>query len=307
MDKMNLDIPAIIEQFLLVFHISGKTLLGLLPYILAGIILGEIIRNFSWLEKLNHWCQHAGLLSILVAAGLGVISPLCTYGTVPLVLMLARNGFPLAPLITFMISSSSLNPQLFFVTWGGISAEMALVRLSTAILFSVLVGMLLSIIPGTSILATERIQGNQPGELHTGHPSTKPGLKSSLSGMWNELKYIGWYLIIGCILGAVIEVFVPGDWFSGLFKSRPLGSIMIAAILGVPVYVCGGGAIPLVNSLLTKGLNTGAALAFLTVGQSVRITPLLALAALVRAKYIIIYVVAVMLYGILIGLIYSIT
>jgi uncharacterized membrane protein YraQ (UPF0718 family) len=304
---MNLDIPGIMEPFLLVFHISGKTLLGLLPYILAGTILGEIIKNSSWLEKLNHWCQHAGLLSILVAAGLGVISPLCTYGTVPLVLVLARKGFPLGPLITFMISSSSLNPQLFFVTWGGISTEMALVRLCTVILFSMMAGMLLKIIPGNSILATERIQGNQPGELQTGPPSTKPGLKSSLCNIWNELKYVGWYLIIGCVLGAVIEVFVPGDWFSGLFKSRPLGSILIFAILGVPVYVCGGGAIPLVNSLLTKGLDAGAALAFLTVGQSVRITPLLALAALIRVKYITIYVVAVMLYGILIGLIYSTT
>ena len=125
--------------------------------------------------------------------------------------------------------------------------------------------------------------------------------------MWHELKYIGWFMIIGCILGAVIEVFVPGEWFSGLFQSKPLGSIMIATILGVPVYVCGGGAIPLVNSLLTKGLNPGAALAFLTVGQTVRITPLFALAALVRVKYILIYIGAVMMYAIMIGLVYSTT
>jgi uncharacterized membrane protein YraQ (UPF0718 family) len=304
---MTLNIPGIIEQFLLVFHISGKTLLGLLPYIFTGIIMGEILRNLSWLDKLNQWCQHAGVISIFVAASLGVISPLCTYGTVPIVIMLARKGFPLAPLITFLISSSSLNPQLFFITWGGINVEMALVRLGTVLLFSMLVGMLLSVIPGTSILAIERIEGNQPGEMNTGLSKRKPAIKRSLRGMWNELKYIGWYIIIGCILGAVIEVFVPVDWFSGLFRSRPWGSITIAAILGVPVYVCGGGAIPLINSLLTKGFNTGAALAFLTVGQSVRIPPLFALSALVRAKYIVIYILAVILYGMLIGLIYSST
>jgi uncharacterized membrane protein YraQ (UPF0718 family) len=272
----------------------------------AGIILGEIIRNLSWLDKLNQWCGQAGFISILLAAGLGVISPLCTYGTIPIVLILARKGFPLAPLITFLISSSSLNPQLFFVTLGGINVEMALVRLGTVIIFSLLVGALLYLVPGTSILATDRIKGDQPDEMHAGYKNP-PGLKRSLRGIWNDLKYIGWYMMIGCILGAVIEVFVPGDWFSALFKSKPLWSIMVAAVLGVPVYVCGGGAIPLVNSLLTKGLNIGAALAFLTVGQSVRITPLLALGTLIRAKYILYYVFALMLYAILIGLLYSTT
>lgn len=304
---MNLDIPDIIEQFLLVFHISGRTLLGLLPYMLGGILLGEIFRNLSWMDRLNDWCRQAGFVSILVAAGLGVVSPLCTYGTVPLILMLARKGFPLPPLITFLISSSSLNPQLFFITWGGIHGEMALVRLVSVILFSMLAGILLNILPATSILASERIGTNQPGEVPPGHAAAKTGFRKSLRSMWNELKYIGWYVIMGCLLGALIEVFVPGEWFSGLFRSRPLGSILIAAILGVPVYVCGGGAIPLVNSLLNKGLNMGAALAFLTVGQTVRIPPLLALAALVRVKYILIYILAVMFYSILIGLIYGTT
>jgi uncharacterized membrane protein YraQ (UPF0718 family) len=278
-----------------------------LPYILAGIILGEIFRHPSWMDKLTHWCRRATFTAVLIAAVLGVISPLCTYGTVPLVLMLARKGFPIPPLLTFLISSSSLNPQLFFVTWGGINIELALVRLGTVLLFSLLAGMLLNITPARSILATERMDGNHTVGTQTRHSTGSPGFRKSLRGMWNELKYIGWYILIGCILGAVIEVFVPGDWFSGLFRTRPLGSIMIAAILGVPVYVCGGGAIPLVNSLLVKGLNPGAALAFLTVGQTVRITPLFALAALVRVRFILFYISVVVVYAVLIGMIYSTT
>jgi uncharacterized membrane protein YraQ (UPF0718 family) len=300
---MAVNIPGIIEQFLLVFHITGKTLLGLLPYVFAGIILGEIIRQLSWMDRLNRWCRKTTLTTILIAAFLGVVSPLCTYGTVPLVLVLVRKGFPVPPLLTFLVSSSSMNPQLFFVTWGGIHPELAMVRLGTVLLFSLLVGLLLYLLPTGTVLEA---QGT--GELvktHEGKSSGNPGFRESLHSMWNELKYIGWYILIGCMIGASIEVFVPGDWLSGIFSSRPLGSIMIGAFLGVPVYVCGGGAIPLVNSLLSKGLNPGAALAFLTVGQTVRITPLFALAALVRFRYILIYVGAVLLYAVLIGWIYS--
>jgi uncharacterized membrane protein YraQ (UPF0718 family) len=304
---MNLEIPGILEQFLLVFHITGKTLLGLLPYVVAGIILGEIFRHLSWMDRLNQWCRESTFTALLMAALLGVISPLCTYGTVPLVLMLARKGFPLPPLLTFLISSSSLNPQLFFVTWGGIHLELALVRLGTILLFSLLTGMLLTITRSRSMLARAMIEEVLPTGKPAGPPIKNPGSRKPLRGMWKELKYIGWYILIGCLLGAAIEVFVPGDWLSGLFGSRPLGSILIAAMLGVPVYVCGGGAVPLVNSLLTKGLNPGAALAFLTVGQSIRITPLFALGALVRARYILIYAGAVIIYAVLIGLVYSIT
>lgn len=302
---MNLGMPGIIETFLLVFHISGKTMLALLPYMLAGIILGEIFRKFLWMDQLNKWCRKASFTAVLIAALMGVISPLCTYGTLPLMLMLARKGFPLPPLLTFLISSSSLNPQLFFVTWGGINMELALVRLATVLLFSLLTGTLLNIIPIRSVLAKGGIDGHHTEGKHT-HPSKDgKGFRKTLKAMWNELKYIGWYILIGCILGAAIEVFVPGEWFSGLFRSRPLWSIMAAAIIGVPVYVCGGGAIPLVNSLLLKGLNPGAALAFLTVGQTVRIPPLFALGALVRTRYILLYMVGVMVYAVLIGLIFS--
>jgi uncharacterized membrane protein YraQ (UPF0718 family) len=302
---MVLHIPGIIEQFLLVFHITGKTLLGLLPYVFAGIILGEIIRQLSWMERLNRWCRKSTLTTILIAAFLGVVSPLCTYGTVPLVLVLARKGFPVPPLLTFLISSSSMNPQLFFITWGGIHLELAMVRLGTVLLFSLLVGLLLNLLPTGAVLAAQGT--GERVKTHEGQTSGSLGFRESLRSMWSELKYIGWYILIGCMIGAAIEVFVPGDWLSGIFGSRPLGSVMIAAILGVPVYVCGGGAIPLVNSLLSKGLNPGAALAFLTVGQTVRITPLFALASLVRIRYILIYVFAVLLYAVLIGLIYSST
>ena len=85
---------------------------------------------------------------------MGVISILCIYGTVPLVLMLQGKGFPLAPLVTFLIGSSSLNPQLFFITTGGINFEMALVRLGTVMLFSILAGLITIHIPEKSIRAS---------------------------------------------------------------------------------------------------------------------------------------------------------
>ena len=122
--------------------------------------------------------------------------------------------------------------------------------------------------------------------------------------MWKELQYIGFYILIGCVVGAVIEVFVPGQRITDLFSAGPFASILIASILGVPVYVCGGGTIPVIGSLLSSGLNVGAALAFLTVGQTVRITPITALASLIRIRYLIFFVIYVILFSVVIGLLH---
>jgi uncharacterized membrane protein YraQ (UPF0718 family) len=295
----------ILEQVLLVFMIAGRTLIGLAPYLIAGIILGELVRNLSWIYRLGDAGQYSGLVSIPLAASIGVVSPLCTYGTIPLIFVLLRKGFPLAPLVTFLIASSSLNPQLFFVTLGGIGLEMALVRLVTVLIFSMLAGFILIRVPAVSVLNPH--QGEQPG-IHQEEPERTEGgrgINVSLRRIWKDLQYIGFYVIVGCLVGAVIEVFVPGQWLTDLFSSGPFTSILVASILGVPVYVCGGGTIPVIGSLISSGMNVGAALAFLTVGQVVRITPLIALASLIRIRYLIFFVIYSILYSVVIGLIYQ--
>ena len=123
--------------------------------------------------------------------------------------------------------------------------------------------------------------------------------------MWKDLKYIGFFILIGCIAGAIIEVFIPSDWVSSVVNAGPVGSIVVATILGVPIYVCGGGVIPVIGSLISQGMNAGAALSFLTVGQAVRITPLTALASLIRMKFLIFFVISIIIYAMLIGFIYQ--
>jgi len=218
--------------------------------------------------------------------------------------MLAGKGFPLSPLITFLVASSSLNPQLFFITLGGINAEMALVRLITVIIFSVLMGLIVRYLPEASILSVNK--KNNPGVRHVAVPEKGKGFRLSVKSMWKDLKYIGFFILLGCLIGAVIEVFVPADRISTLFGAGPAGSVFIASILGIPVYVCGGGTIPVIGSLLSKGLNEGAALSFLTVGQAVRITPLMALASLIKIRYLIYLVCAIIIYAIFIGYTYQI-
>ena len=104
---------------------AGHTLWQLVPYVVSGVILGEILKFTSWTKLIYRGISKSPLFSVVVAAIVGMVSPLCTYGTIPVVLQLFRVGIHISPLATFLATSSLMNPQLFIITWGGLGPELS--------------------------------------------------------------------------------------------------------------------------------------------------------------------------------------
>jgi uncharacterized membrane protein YraQ (UPF0718 family) len=289
-----------VEQTIDLFRISGRTLLALAPYVIAGVAVGEVLRRASWKGVFRKSPSTTSALTILTATLLGMASPLCTYGTVPVVLQCLRKGYPLAPLITFLAISSLMNPQLFLITWGGIHLEMALVLVGAVLLLGLIGGLLLQRVP--SAWAVNPSIGNQE-DLHNRGRESSDG-ESFLSGFWKSLQFVGFYIVAGILLGTLVEVFVPRDWILMILGPDRFHSVLLASILGVPLYACGGGTVPLVRSLMQSGMSQGAALAFFIVGPATRITPLLALATVVRPLFIAAYLVFVFGFALVVGTLY---
>jgi uncharacterized protein len=231
-----------------------------------------------------------------------MLSPLCTYGTIPMVITLFSLGFPLYPLVTFLAASSLMNPQLFLLTWGGIGLEFALVRVAAAFLFSFFLGLSIQFLKVKWIINPNVQHSEKEHQSAVPQFSWRAFLKNNLK----TLQFIGFYIVIGILLGAVIEVYVPLKLFVTLFQSRQWLGVLLGAGLGVPLYACGGGAIPLVKSMMINGMSNGAALAFFIVGPATRATPLMALATIIRARFLVLYVCALIIFAVTVGLLYSI-
>jgi uncharacterized membrane protein YraQ (UPF0718 family) len=193
-----------------------------------------------------------------------------------------------------------MNPQLFLITWGGIQLEMALVLAGAVLLLGLIGGLILLRIPARWAV-NPRI-GN-PMDVPNGGGESSDG-ESFLSGFWKSLQFVGFYIVIGILLGTLVEVFVPADWILMLLGPDRFQSVLLASILGVPLYACGGGTVPLVRSLMQSGMSQGAALAFFIVGPATRITPLLALATVVRPLFIAVYLVFVLGCALVAGALY---
>ncbi|HHV58742.1 MAG TPA: hypothetical protein GXX49_00300 [Clostridiaceae bacterium] len=278
---------------------AGNTLLNFLPYLVAGTVIGELLKLVPITRNLKNGASRFRVLSVFIFSIIGIISPLCTYGTVPVVVQLFVSGVPIAPLVSFLSASSMMNPQLFIMTWGGIGYEMSIARTLAAFVFSVLTGLILYLIPEKWIVNSrvEGISAMQHKEKHFSY-------KSLFSGMLKTLEYTGFYMVIGIIAGAVIEIAIPGRWINFIFRPESNVSVAVASILGIPLYACGGATIPLVSSLIKQGMSKGAALSFFTVGPATRITSLAAVAAILKPAFIIFYVMLLVVFSIFAGIIY---
>lgn len=283
---------------------AAKTLLKLLPFVVGGVLLGEYIKSAAWVKHLTSGAIRSGRMSIVPAGILGIISPLCTYGTIPILMQLYKRGVPVGPLMAFLSTSSLMNPQLFVLTWGGIGPEMAMMRLFVVMVFGTLVGFFLQSMSTKSILKQEMKDGDiLPRIIHDEQGSKKRYGK--YGGFFKQLHFVGFYVIIGVLAGAVVEVFVPGRLIFDWLRPGSWFSVPLAAMLGVPLYACGGAVIPFIRSLLLKGMSQGAALAFFIVGPATRIAPLSAMLTIVRPVFLLGYVITLICYSLIAGMLYQ--
>ncbi len=294
----------LLHYLLLVCEKSWLSLLTLFPYVILGVIAGELLKLTSWTKLVYKYISKSPLMSVTVAALLGMASPFCTYGTVPVVLQLRKANVHISPLAAFLVASSMMNPQLFILTWGGLGGKMAIARVISVLLFGILLGLILYFLPAKWVVNPGTEGDNTTQDAILCRQSKKFEIKKFTADVLESIQFVGFYLVIGIILGAMIEVFIPGYWITFLLKPGSRSSVLIASLMGVPLYACGGGVIPLVRTFIKEGMSSGAALAFLIVGPATRVTPLMALAAVFRPLFIIIYMVFLLAFALTAGLLF---
>jgi len=123
--------------------------------------------------------------------------------------------------------------------------------------------------------------------------------------VWRSFRFVAFYMVIGILVGAAIETFVPSAWILRLFDPGAWFALPLAAVLGVPLYACGGGTIPMIGALLQGGMARGSALAFFLVGSATRPTPLIAMKTVLRVRVIAAYVFLLMLFSVFSGWVFD--
>ncbi|MGD8307436.1 MAG: permease, partial [Ignavibacteria bacterium] len=119
-----------------------KASINILPFFLASIIIAALINQFNFTQKLSNYFKRNVFYAISIATIIGAVSPLCSCGVIPTIFALLNVGIPLAPIMSFWITSPIMSPEAFMITWGYLGLEIAVVRLIATILIGLAAGYL---------------------------------------------------------------------------------------------------------------------------------------------------------------------
>ena len=276
----------------------------ILPYFAIGIVLGSIISVFVKDRIHNLFralgSKKLGFLGIIAASVLGIASPLCMYGTIPLAASFSKSGIRDDWLAAFMMSSILLNPQLIiYSTALGVTA--LAIRIGSCFLCGIAAGVLIR------IFYKDKPFFNFSGFEEPKSCDTHPNLFIRLlKNIWRNIKATGLWFLAGVALSAIFQRYVPAEFISRLFGENEGFGVLMAATIGVPLYACGGGTIPLLIQWLADGMSMGSAAAFMITGPATKITNLGAVKIVLGIKRFLLYLGFVMLFSLVTGIIVNI-
>lgn len=267
-------------------------------YWLLGMVLGSVISVFA--KDHIHGLLHSirkkrlGVLGVFIASALGIASPLCMYGTIPLAASFSESGMEDDWLAAFMMSSILLNPQLILYSIA-LGQTALVIRILSSFLCGVAAGLL-------RCFYREKGFFNFTGFSAPTSRDTDPNIfVRFLKNLGRNVKATGPMFLLGVALSALFQRYVPSDLVARLFGDNEGFGVLMAATIGVPLYACGGGTIPLLQAWLMDGMSMGSAAAFMITGPATKITNLGAVKIVLGAKRFALYWVFTILFALITG------
>ncbi len=212
-------------------------------YWVLGMVLGSAISVFVKdhihdLFRSMHG-KRLGLLGIVVASALGIASPLCMYGTIPLAASFSESGMEDDWLAAFMMSSILLNPQLILYSMA-LGPAARVIRILSSFLCGIAAGLLIR----GFYCKKEFFNFNGFSETHS--RDIDPNIMMRfLKNLGRNIRATGPMFLLGVVLSALFQRYVPAELVADLFGNNRGFGVLMAATVGVPLYACGGGTIPL--------------------------------------------------------------
>ena len=297
----------------MVFNGIWRQFLQIAPYWACGLAAGSLVSVFfsikiaAKMERLS--AGRFRLLPLFFASLLGIVSPLCMYGTVPIIAAFWKKGVSQHLLAAFMVSSILLNPNIMLMTFS-LGAGIAAARIALSLLSGILAGALVYFtMRDKQLFSFERFADKENCPAKPDSPSaagketdgTAPK-KKFFPDLFKAIRITAPYLLFGITLSALFDRYIPPEWVSAMFGARRGLGVLFAATLSIPLYACGGGTIPLISAWMNAGMGSGDAMAFMLAGPAVKINNLSAVKMIFGAKNFLLYIAYCLLFAIAAGL-----
>jgi hypothetical protein len=283
------------QQTLSSVGFAGNALLGIAPFLAVSIGLAAYAKASGADNLIAKVFQGRSVQMVFAAALFGALSPFCSCGVIPLIAALLAMGVPLAPVMAFWLASPLMDPQMFLLTMGALGLPFAVGKTAAALGIGLLGGYATMTLQRAGGFAMPLREGVGDGGCSAG------SVRSEGAVVWKFWRdgarrtkftdealrttlFLGKWMIVAFLLESVMLAYVPAEAIAGLLGGENFWAIPLAAIIGVPAYMNGFAAIPMMSGLMELGMAPGAAMAFMVAGGVSCIPAAIAVFALVRPR-----------------------
>ncbi len=293
------------------FHLGKKSLLGnalnffiydsikILILLLVIIYIVTFLRSFVSPEKTRKLLtRRFPLAGNILAALIGIITPFCSCSAVPLFIGFVESGVPLGVTFSYLISAPMVNEVAAVLLLGLFGWQIAGLYIVSGVVIAVIIGYLLGRLNLENLVEDYvwkiKISRQNP-EVKT---TMRDRLRESRIYTIDLVTKVFPYVLLGVGIGALIHGYAPANLLTKIAgRDNPL-AVIFAVAIGVPLYSNAAGTVPIVSSLIEKGLPLGTALAFMMSVTALSFPEMVILRKVLKPKLLGIYI-AILTIGII--------
>jgi len=296
---------------------TGAALAHIAPYFILAVLFAAYAKASGSDHLIARAFSGSILTAIVLGSLVGALSPFCSCGVIPIIAGMLASGVPLAPVMAFCIASPIMDPEMFILTAAGINGNFAIAKTITAIGMGLLSGFAILGIQKFGYLLQPLKQATGCGcgqsDFNTQVPATiawrfwrEPSRRAEFQ---TQIKtnglFLGKWMTLAFFLESLMIAYIPADLVADLVGNDNALAIPISALIGIPAYMNGYAAIPLISGLMELGMTPGAALSFATAGAVSSIPAAIAVYALVRRTVFMLYILLGLGGSLMAGFIYQ--
>jgi uncharacterized membrane protein YraQ (UPF0718 family) len=276
-------------------------------YLLLVLIVFVVAMIRTWLpaEKIKKVLTHRyEVIDNLLASALGIITPFCTCSAIPMFIGFVESGVPLGVTFSFLVASPMINEVAMVLLWGLFGPKIALMYVG--------LGMLIAIVSGWIIgrLHLEKWVEDYVYTLKVGNStlsamSFRDRIQASWSYVGQIFRKVAPWVAVGVGIGAFIHGYAPENFLARYAgKDNPF-AVLLAVLIGIPLYSNAEGVIPIVQALWAKGLPLGTTLAFMMAVTGLSLPEIIILRKVLKPKLLATFVGVVGVGIIIVGYVFN--
>lgn len=308
-------------QFTDSLSFTVKNLVQVAPFLVLSVGIAAYAQASGADNLIAKAFQGRLTVMIGVASLFGAFSPFCSCGVIPLIAALLSMGVPVSAVMAFWLSSPLMDPSMFFLTWGTLGLQFAIAKTLATVAIGLLggFGTLALMNSGMATAAFHNPLREDAGNGGCGGSRMRQP-RPVVWKFWPEAErrqkfwqgarknawFLGKWLVLAFVLESLMLVYVPNGWIQTVAGNSSLLSVVGAALVGIPAYLNGYAALPLVEGLVNQGMAPGAGMAFLLAGGATSIPAMIAVFALARRPVFLAYLGFAFMGSVTAGLVYSV-